>query len=540
MIEVSVIYVRICMDEIGFPKNLPDEFKTYFVSAFNEINRLKEEVSALKRIAFSQRSEKFIKYDFISPEGTLFNEAEDILYTENHTAVTNNAAVPAETYNKQNNGDLTKKKKQKNNSLLFEEQSSHKFFPNHIPREVITHDLNENEKICQFDHSPMVKIGEEIVEKLDVVPSSLKVIQHRYLKYACKCCQQNLKQSKAIPSVIHGSFAESGLLAHVVVNKYLFALPLYRQEMLFKQKDILIPRVTLARWMIACANILMPLVSQIKKYILSFPVIHCDETFVQVLKGTDKKPTSKSYMWVLVSHNNAYPASYFQLYPNFSSASANELLNNYSGFLQVDGYDGYNKICEQYNVTRVGCWAHVRRKFDSALKDGAPVGKTLAGSFLSEIQNLFLIESKINSSPPEEKIEIRKIKSSLVIQNIRKLIDDNVHKVLPRSKLGSALGYISHEWPHLLHFMNNGLISLSNNRVENCIRPFAIGRKNWLFSHSVNGAQASAALYSLIATAKDNDLHVEEYLNDLFFQLPSLNNSENPDYTPLLPWNWNK
>ena len=110
------------------PKNLPDEFKTYFVSAFNEINRLKEEVSALKRIAFSQRSEKFIKYDFISPEGTLFNEAEDILYTENHTAVTNNAAVPAETYNKQNNGDLTKKKKQKNNSLLFEEQSSHKFF----------------------------------------------------------------------------------------------------------------------------------------------------------------------------------------------------------------------------------------------------------------------------------------------------------------------------------------------------------------------------------------------------------------------------
>lgn len=527
------------MDEIGFPKNLPDEFKTYFVSAFNEINRLKEENSFLKRIAFSQRSEKFIKYDFISPEGTLFNEAEDILQNDSHIALTNDISVPYETNKLQNKDNLTKKRKLKNNSLLFDEQSSQKSFPSHIPREVITHDLNDNEKICQYDHSLMVKIGEEIVEKLNVVPSSLKVIQHRYLKYACKCCQQYLQQPKAIPSVIPGSFAESGLLAHVVVNKYLFALPLYRQEMLFKQKDILIPRMTLARWMIACANILKPLVHEIKKYILSQPVIHCDETFVQVLKGTEKKPTSKSYMWVLASHKNAYPASYFQFYPNRSSTSATNLLNNYRGYLQVDGYDGYNQICEQYNVTRVGCWAHVRRKFDSALKDGAPVGKTLAGTFLSEIQNLFLIEKEIDSLPPEEKIEIRKIKSSLIIHNIRILIDGNVNKVLPRSKLGNALDYISHEWPHLLHFMNNGLIALSNNKVENCIRPFAIGRKNWLFSQSILGAHASATLYSLIATAKDNDLHVEEYLNDLFFQLPSLNKSQNPDYTPLLPWNWN-
>jgi len=528
------------MNEIGFPKNLPDEFRTYFISAFNEINRLKEEVCALKRIAFSQRSEKFLKYDFISPEGTLFNEAEDILNNESHSNVTDDIPVSSETNNTQNKANSTQKKKQKNDSLLFDDKTSQKSFPSHIPREVITHDLSEEEKVCKFDLSPMVKIGEEIVEKLDVVPSSLKVIQHRYLKYACKCCQQNLQQPKAIPSVIPGSFAESGLLAHVVVNKYLFALPLYRQEVLFKQKNINIPRATLARWMIACANILTPLVNEIKKYILSQPVIHCDETYVQVLKGTDKKPTAKSYMWVLASHKNAHPASYFQFYPNRSMSSANDLLKNYSGFLQVDGYDGYNNICEQFNVTRVGCWAHVRRKFDSALKDGAPVGKTLAGAFLSEIQNLFLIEKEIESLSPEEKMDIRKNKSPIIIHNIRKLIDDNVYKVLPRSKLGNALGYISHEWPHLLHFLNNGLISLSNNRVENCIRPFAIGRKNWLFSQSVHGAQASATLYSLIATAKDNDLHVEEYLNDLFFKLPILGKSENPDYTPLLPWNWNK
>ncbi|KAB8028616.1 IS66 family transposase [Fluviispira multicolorata] len=133
----------------------------------------------------------------------------------------------------------------------------------------------------------------------------MKVIQYRYLKYACKCCQQTLQQPKAIPFVILGSFAESGLLARVDVNKYLFALPLYRQEVFFKQKNINIPRITLARWMIACANILTPLVYEIKKYILFQPVIHCDETFIQVLKGTDKKPTAKSYMWVLAAHKNA-------------------------------------------------------------------------------------------------------------------------------------------------------------------------------------------------------------------------------------------
>ena len=132
MIEVNVLYVRRCMDEIGFPKNLPDEFKSYFVSAFNEINRLKEENSFLKRIAFSQRSEKFIKYDFISPEGTLFNEAENILQIENNIALTHDISVPSETNKIQDKSDLIKKKNQKNNSLLFDEQSSHKSFPSHI------------------------------------------------------------------------------------------------------------------------------------------------------------------------------------------------------------------------------------------------------------------------------------------------------------------------------------------------------------------------------------------------------------------------
>ncbi|KAB8028146.1 hypothetical protein [Fluviispira multicolorata] len=170
MIKVLVAAISILMNEIGFPKNLPDEFKTYFISAFNEINRLKEENSFLKRIAFSQRSEKFVKYDFISPEGTLFNEAEDILQNEKHIDVIEDIPVPSEANNAQNKTKSTHKKKQKNDSLLFDDQSSQKSFPNHISREGITHDFSEEEKVCKIDHSPMLKIGEEIVEKLNVVP----------------------------------------------------------------------------------------------------------------------------------------------------------------------------------------------------------------------------------------------------------------------------------------------------------------------------------------------------------------------------------
>ena len=175
--------------------------------------------------------------------------------------------------------------------------------------------------------------------------------------------------------------------------------------------------------------------------------------------------------------------------------SANDFLAGFAGYLQADGYDGYNSICNLPDVTRVGCWAHIRRKFESAFKEGASAGKLLAEKFLIEIKKLFLVEREVIPLTVDERVKIRQEKSLPVINAIRKLIDDNINKIVPRSKLGSAFGYISNEWPHLEHFLNNGNISLSNNRVENAIRPFAIGRKNWLFSDTIEGAEASAAIY---------------------------------------------
>lgn len=510
------------MDEIGFPQNLPNEFKAHFVAAFNEINRLKEEVNSLKRIMFGQKSERYISEELISPNGTLFNEPEKIIAEESIEK------------------DSTNNKSAAGNSKPLRKPGGKKPLPDNLPREVKIHDLTEEEKICKNDLTQMVKIGEDVVEKLAVVPASMKVIEHRYLKYACPCCEQNVLKAKAEPAIIPASIPEPSLLAHVATNKFLFALPLYRQEILFNQKEINIPRISLARWMIACGNAVLPLVGEIKKYIYSQPVAHCDETPVQVLSGTGKDATAKTYMWVMASGLEAHPAIVFQYYSSRGQKSANDFLNGFEGFLQADGYDGYNIICEQSNVTRIGCWAHVRRKFETAFKDGAQAGKSLSEKFLEEIKKLFLVERDAIPLTIAGRVALRQEKSQPIISAIRNLIDENVNKILPRSKLGTAFGYISSEWPHLTPFLKNGFISLSNNRAENAIRPFAIGRKNWLFSDTVEGAEASAALYSLVITAKENKLHVEDYLEDVFTQLPYLLQKENPSFTSLLPWNWKK
>lgn len=194
----------------------------------------------------------------------------------------------------------------------------------------------------------------------------MKVMAHHYLKYTCPCCEQNIVKAKAELSIIPASMAEPGLLAHVIMNKYFFALPLYRQEVLFLQKNMEIPRITLARWMIAAGNAVLPFVQEIKKYILTQPATHFDETSVQVLKEPEKKATAKSYMWVLASCLEAKPAVVFQYYPNRTMESANDFLGGFKGYPHADGYDGYNGICNLPEVTRIGCWAHARRKFESA------------------------------------------------------------------------------------------------------------------------------------------------------------------------------
>jgi len=319
------------MNEIEFLEDIPEKSRTKVACLYNENIFLREQVKSLQRLVFAQKSERFVGAELILPKESLFNEPEQLISEENKNSIEK----------EESSNENTKEGKPKPQR----KSGGKKPFPENIPREVKIHDLPENEKICRNDLTPLLPIGEDVVEKLDIIPMTMKVIQHRYLKYACPCCQQNVARAKAESSLIPGSMAEAGLLAHITTNKYFFSLPLYRQEVLFKQKEIEIPRITIARWMIACGNAVLPLVNGIKKYILSQNVVHCDETPVQVLSGTGKKATAKTYMWVLASGLEAYPATVFQYYSNRSNKSANEFLSEFRGYLQVDGYDGYKTNC---------------------------------------------------------------------------------------------------------------------------------------------------------------------------------------------------
>jgi transposase len=332
-----------------------------------------------------------------------------------------------------------------------------------------------------------------------------------------------------------------------MIGKFAMGLPLYRQEQAFQEFGVEISRVSLARWMIATARELKPFISLIKSHIVSQDSIHADETTIQVLKGTGKAPTAKSYMWTLCSSRPGETAVWFEFHPSRSQSAANELLANFRGLLHVDGYDGYNAIATNPDVIRVGCWAHARRNFEHALKAGAKTGSTLSEQFIAEIQKLFLLERQWKDCIPEERLAGRPKESEPVLTKIRELLDKHVNSVPPKSKLAQAMAYLANDWPTFILFAEDGRAELSNNIMENYIRPFVVGRRNWLFADTVGGADASALLYSLIVTAKAARLPLRTYLKDVIVQVPiilSRKDEEPPDkilaqLTALLPWNWN-
>ena len=507
---------------------IPDDCKIDVARLYNQVQHLTEEINSLRRKLFGRKCERYVVGDYIPFKGSLFDEPESLVPQEEQKKLNNENNDENQTTTKKDDS-AEKSEKKKDTSL-----KPKKALPENLPREVRIHDLPEEQKKCPHDGTQLEEICEDVFEKLTVVPASLKIVEHRYKKYSCPCCHKHIVKPKSQPSILSGSLAEPELIAHVAAQKFLFALPLYRQEELFKQKNIEIPRSTLARWMIAAGQACFPLVEYMKQKILENPVVHCDETPVQVLKGTGKNPTAKTYMWVLANSIEQTPAVVFQYYTSRSQISANHFLGNFKGFLQVDGYAGYNAFCSSPFVTRVGCFAHVRRKFESAYVEGAKQNQSISGIILEKIKILFLIERECSSFSAEDRIKMRQEKSKPIVDEIKNLIDTNILLVPEQSKIGKALHYAYNECPHLLHFLNNGFISLSNNLVENAIRPFAIGKKNWLFSNSADGAHASANLFSLIESAKLHDLDPVKYLTHVFKELPNCKTLA--DYEALLPY----
>ncbi len=406
--------------------------------------------------------------------------------------------------------------------------------PDALPREDIIHDIPEEEKNCPHDGHALDIIGSDDHEQLDIVPAQIKVLRHRRLKYACPCCEQHIVTANKPNQAIEKSIASAGLLAFVATQKYCDALPLYRQSEMFKRIGIEISRTNLANWMVKAGELLQPLIDHMLEHLQQQPVLHMDETTLQVLDEPGKTAQSKSYMWLMACFAQ-HPVLLYHYSPSRGQQTPLTLLSGKTQALMVDGYDGYRPACEEYNIERLGCWAHARRKFIDVQK-AAPKGTTgKADQAIAFIQKLYRIESKIKEEPPDKRLAIREKDAKPIIDEIRKWLDKSLAHMLPSSKMGEALMYLQNQWERLTAYLNIGEYPIDNNSAERAIRPFTIGRKNWMFAKSQAGAKASANLYSVVETAKANGINPYEYLRVVFERLPNMTTKDNLD--DLLPWN---
>lgn len=472
-----------------------------------EIDRLEEIVRLLRHHRFGSKSEK-VKGEGDSRQLGIFNEAEA---EEEGTAEPVSIEVKAHH----------RRGKPKRIKL-----------PEDLPREDVVIDLPEDEKHCPEGHE-LTCIDEEVSEQLDVIPAQVKVIRTIRKKYACKKCEGHVKRAPLPKVAIPKSIAGAGLLAQIATSKYGDGLPLYRQEHMWQRLGIEIPRATMATWMIKIGELLTPVLNLMGEELLESDCVQVDETRVQVLKEPGRRAQSKSYMWVRGrKYPGAPPIVIFEYDPTRSGSVAEKLFFDYKGYLQADAYVGYDKVCADEGIIRVGCWAHARRKFFDATK-ASKRGIGLANEAIGIIRKLYEIEETIKDKSIEERYQTRLWKSKPLLDEFREWLDEHLGEVPPQSQLGIALNYAHNEWPTLIRYLDDGRLSIDNNMVENAIRPFAIGRKNWLFSDSVAGAKASAAIYSVMVSAKLNGHNEYAYFRYLLEKLPLAESIK--DFEALLP-----
>ena len=379
---------------------------------------------------------------------------------------------------------------------------------------------------------------------MKVIPAQVVVVEHVRNIYACRNCEKEnittpIIAAKMPNPVLPGSFVSPSLMAYTMHRKYSEAVPLYRQEKGYQNFGINLSRQNLANWVIHGANTwLKHLYDRMHDYLLKEPILHADETTMQVLNEEGKKPTSKSYMWLYATGMYSNPIFLYEYQPSRAKKYPKEFLKGFNGFLQTDGYPGYNAV---ENITLVGCFAHARRGFTDTLKalpKDATTSKTNAEEGLEFCDKLFKLEREYRKEKltPEEIYKKRLEKTKPVLQGFLSWLKTKEKQVLPKSSLGKAINYCLNQWDKLIAFMLDGRCEISNNRAERAIKPFVIGRKNFLFSKSPRGAQASAITYSIIETAKANNLNPFYYLTYLFEKLPNIDLENIEELDQLLPW----
>lgn len=483
----------------------------------NQVSTLTEMVLLLRKEKFGPSSEKTNTQ--IEGQLSLFNEAE---VEANPDA--------KEPFYERKGGIVRKNAKTKREELLKD-----------LPVEEIPCMIHPDDMFCERCGTGLKEIGYiKVRDELEYIPAKVKIL--RYMQQACECpaCKHKghpfIKKAFTPTSVLNHSLASPSSVARVMYQKYVNSIPLYRQEKDWEQIGIGLSRATMANWIIRSSeDHLMPVVEHLRKKLLERDIIHCDETPVQVLKEEGKKPQTKSYMWLYRSGNDEKePIVLYDYQPSRNGDHAVTFLKDFKGYVHSDGYSGYNKLKD---ITRVGCWAHLRRKFVEAIPtkktDGPPTSAEIGRQYCDK---LFAIEDTLKDLPPEERFCKRLELEKPVLEAFWCWLDSL--NVLKGSALGKAVTYAQNQRPYMENYLLDGRCSLSNNAAENAIRPFTVGRKNWLFADTPKGAKASAAIYSLVETAKANGLNVYAYLQHLLQYMPGSEWQRYPEELDvLMPWN---
>ena len=416
-----------------------------------------------------------------------------------------------------------------------------------LPRQVERHELPESERICPHDGATLTEIGVEVSEQIEVIPQQVRVIRHERVKYACPCCDGALRLAPKPAQIIPKGLFTASALAWVITAKYEDGLPLYRQAALlgrFGGTDL--SRNTMAASVVRVGQAVQPIINLLRDHLLDAPITFGDETRVQVLKEPGRAAQAQSFMWAQMTDGSGPagtgpPVRLFGYSPSRGAGAAQGL---YAGMrvgsvLMSDGYEVYNQIAQMHQLVHLGCWAHCRRYFIEAvdaLPKGARTPEQPAVQFIELIGQLYAVESRAQDRKmgSQARFGERQRYSVAMLGRIQALLLTHLHAVVPGSLLGKALHYMSAQWPKLSRFVNDGTYPIDNNPCENAIRPFVVGRRNWLFADTVAGANASANLYSLLQTCKVNRIEPYRYLAALFTALPLATTAD--DYEVLLPW----
>jgi len=411
-----------------------------------------------------------------------------------------------------------------------------------LPIEVIEYRLLEDEKVCDCCSGELHEMSIEIRKELKITPAQVSVVEHRKCVYACRKCEQNeiktpIKTASMPRPAIPGSIASSSAIAHIMTEKFVKGLPLYRQEQDWKRMGVEISRQTMSNWMIQSSDRWLRLIyERMHEHLMKRDILHADETTLQVLNEAGRPADSTSYMWLYRTGREGSPIVLYDYQTTRAGKHPKKFLEGFKGYLNTDGYSGYNDMS---GIINVGCWAHARRGFTDALKAMPPKKDdkpTATEEGLAFCNKLFEIERGLHDVTVEERYEGRLNKSRPILEKFKEWLKYQRPRVTPKSALGKAIQYCLNQWDKLGSFMLDGRLEIDNNRSERSIKPFVIGRKNWIFSNSSKGATSSATIYSVVETAKENGLNPFIYLMYLLERLPNMDIKDKDALDKLMPW----